>query len=487
MGEAHQRLDDARDALGLFEDLAADLLQLAIALPLFAQVLRQAGDAGDGIADLVGDAGGQAADGGQALGVHQLVFQQLGIGDVLDQQHQAAAARRQGFLDRRLVQVQRACLALQGQALLVQVFVRQVDEAFQQALPGFGDGGQARTDHPLRGDLGQLLHGAVPHEDLLVLGQGADAHGQFLQGLAVIATQGIELGGEAREARVVVLQPAFDEVDVLGDVALAAGFVGQEGFHHILGHARSHEAGEVGLDPVAQTAQGVRAALVERQVQVAQCLFHFLLRRLGAEGLGQLRGELLGRSSHQLAALRPAYVVHGAGFGGAAFFRAGFGEERNQGEDQHVGRQGGDGRDVPAGVVQHVDGIEQRQVDALQVADQGQQHAEQPDPETGQQAGDEAAAVGGRPIQYRKRPGEELQGGDEGDYAEVGQVLLGAQQQVEAVAGHDDGGDQGAAGPLQPAVDVALGRRLVERQYQVVEGHAGECQGQHDDQAAGGG
>ncbi|MCY1349112.1 hypothetical protein D9M69_352860 [compost metagenome] len=400
MGEAHQRLDDARDALGLLEDLPADLLQLAVALALLAQVLRQAGDAGDGVADLVGDTGGQAADGSEALGMHQLVFQQLGVGHVFHQQHQAAAAGGQGFFDRCLVQVKCTDLAIQRQALFVQVLVGQVDEAFQQALPGFGDGGQARSHDALGGNLGQFLHGAVPHEDFLVLGQGADAHRQFLQRLSMVAAQGVQFGRQACEARVVVLQSAFDEVDVFGDVALAAGFVGQEGFHHVLGHAGAHQAGEVGLDAVAQAAQGVGAAFVEGQVEVAQGLFHFLLCGLGAQGLGQLSGELLGRAGQQFAALRSAHVVHGAGFGGAAFFRAGFGEERNQGEDQHVGREGSDGRDVPAGVVEYVDGIEQRQVDALQVAHQGQQHGEQPDDEARQQAGDEAAAVGGRPVEH---------------------------------------------------------------------------------------
>jgi hypothetical protein len=52
----------------------------------------------------------------------------------------------------------------------------------------------------LGGDAGQLFHGLVPHQDLLVLGQGAHAHGQFLQGLAVVAAQGIEFGGKAGEA-----------------------------------------------------------------------------------------------------------------------------------------------------------------------------------------------------------------------------------------------------------------------------------------------
>ncbi|MDT4889199.1 hypothetical protein FQZ97_1258720 [compost metagenome] len=118
---------------------------------------------------------------------------------------------------------------------------------------------------------------------------------------------------------------------------------------------------------------------------------------------------------------------------------------------------------MPAGVIEHVDGIEQWQVDALQIAHQRQQHGEQPDEEACQQACDEPAAVGGRPVEYRERAGQELQGGDEGNDSEVGQVLFGTQQQVEAVAGHDDEGDQGAAGPFQPAVNVAFGRWLIQR------------------------
>ena len=129
----------------------------------------------------------------------------------------------------------------------------------------------------------------------MILGQGADAHRQLLQRLAVIAAQGIEFGGEAGEARVVILQPAFDEVDVFGHVVFAAGLVGQEGLDHVLGHARAHQAGKVGFDTVTQAAQGVRPALVERQVKIAQGLFDFLLRGLGAQRLGQLRGEFLGR------------------------------------------------------------------------------------------------------------------------------------------------------------------------------------------------
>ncbi|MCY1346282.1 hypothetical protein D9M69_323650 [compost metagenome] len=415
----------------------------------------------------------------------QLVFQRLGLGEVLDQQHQAAVARRQGFLDRRLVQVEPADLPVDGQALLVQVLVAAVDEVFQQAAPGLAEGGQARADHALRADPGQLLHGAVPHEDFLVLGQRADAHRQVLQGLPVVAAQGVEFRGEAGEARVVVLQPALDEVDVLGDVAFAAGLVGQEGFHDVLGHARPHQPGQVRLDAVAQAAQGVGAALVEAQVQVAQGLFHFLLRGLGAERLGQLAGEFLRRAGQQCAALRTADVVHGTGFGGALFLVAGLGEQRDQGEHQHVGRQRGEGGEVPVAFFEHVDRAERRQLQPRHVAQQRQQQGDRPHRHAGQQAGDEAAAVGGLPVQYGQRAGEELQGADEGDDAQVRQFLVGAEQAVEGVAGEDDGHHQHAAGPLQPAVDVALGGRLVQRQHQVVEHHAGQRQGHHDDQPAG--
>ena len=186
----------------------------------------------------------------------------------------------------------------------------------------------------------------------------------------MVTAQGVEFGGQACEARVVVLQPAFDEVDVFGDVVFATGLVGQEGFHHVLGHARPHQTGQVGFDTVTQAAQGIGAALVKWQVEVAQRLFDFLLCGLGAQGLGQLRGELLGRCRMQFAALRAAYVVYRTGFCGAGFFGAGVGEQRDQGEHQYVGGQRGDGRHVPTGVVQHVNHVQQRDIEALQVADQ---------------------------------------------------------------------------------------------------------------------
>ena len=85
----------------------------------------------------------------------------------------------------------------------------------------------------------------------------------------MVTAQRIEFGRQAREARVVILKPAFDEVDVFGDVVFATGLVGQEGFHHVLGHARPHQPRQVGFDTVTQAAQGIGAALVKWQVEVA--------------------------------------------------------------------------------------------------------------------------------------------------------------------------------------------------------------------------
>ena len=69
--------------------------------------------------------------------------------------------------------------------------------------------------------------------------------------------------------------------------------------------------------------------LVERQLQIAQCLLHFALRGLGAQGLGQLGGELLWRGGHQFTPLRPAHVFHRTGLGGA-LLGAGLAEDREQ-------------------------------------------------------------------------------------------------------------------------------------------------------------
>ncbi|MNX23912.1 hypothetical protein D3C86_539250 [compost metagenome] len=85
VGEAHQRLDNARDAFGLFENLSADFRQLAVVFTFFAQVLRKTSDAGDRVADFVSHTRRETTNAGQTLGVHQFVFEHLRFGQIFDQ------------------------------------------------------------------------------------------------------------------------------------------------------------------------------------------------------------------------------------------------------------------------------------------------------------------------------------------------------------------------------------------------------------------
>ncbi len=163
----------------------------------------------------------------------------------------------------------------------------------------------------------------------------------------MIAAQGVQLGGETGQARLVVFQAILDEVDVFGGIGLAFRLEWQKGLDDVLGDPRAHQAREVGLDAIAQPAQGIGAAFVIGQQQVGQGALDFLLRGLGAQRLGQLGREVLGRAGRQFAALRTADVVHRAGLGGALLFFAGFGEQRDQGEHQHVNGQRGHGGEVP--------------------------------------------------------------------------------------------------------------------------------------------
>ncbi|MNP14035.1 hypothetical protein D3C76_1063450 [compost metagenome] len=128
---------------------------------------------------------------------------------------------------------------------------------------------------------------------------------------------------------------------------------------------------------------------------------------------------------------------------------------------------------MPVAFLDDIDGVPQGNLEALQVAQQRNQQGDGPHRHAGDHPGDEAAVVGALPVQHGQRAGEELQGGDEGNDAEVGQVVVRAEQGIEPVAGEDDGDDQYPPGPFQPAIDVAFGGRLVKRQDQVVEHHAG--------------
>ena len=90
----------------------------------------------------------------------------------------------------------------------------------------------------------------------------------------------------------VVLEAVFDKVDVFADVGFAAGFIWQERLDDVL-----DTLGPISPDRLASMRSrrraGHRAAFIERQMEVAQRLFDFVLGGF-APGFGQLRGKLLG-------------------------------------------------------------------------------------------------------------------------------------------------------------------------------------------------
>ena len=73
-GRPHARIgqeivDDGVDPGAFLEHQVQQLLLVALQFQFAGQDLHAAADAGQGIADLVGDAGGQFADGRQAVGL----------------------------------------------------------------------------------------------------------------------------------------------------------------------------------------------------------------------------------------------------------------------------------------------------------------------------------------------------------------------------------------------------------------------------------
>jgi hypothetical protein len=90
-----------RDTRLVCSRICPDFREFAIFFALFAQVLRQAGDAGDRVADFMGHAAARRPMLARRS-VHQFVFEHLGFGQVFHQQHQAAVTRRQRFVDRAL-------------------------------------------------------------------------------------------------------------------------------------------------------------------------------------------------------------------------------------------------------------------------------------------------------------------------------------------------------------------------------------------------
>ena len=70
----------------------------------------------------------------------------------------------------------------------------------------------------------------------------------------MIAAQCIQLCGKTGEARMIVFQTILNEVNVFGYVAITSHFERQKGLDDVLCYRGSHQAGQISLESVAQTA-----------------------------------------------------------------------------------------------------------------------------------------------------------------------------------------------------------------------------------------
>lgn len=162
----------------------------------------------------------------------------------------------------------------------------------------------------------------------------------------MVAAQAVELAGQAGEPGAIGFQAAFDKMDIIGG-HLAAVAVRQVAVDDVLGHRRAHQAGEVGLDAVAQPPQGIGPSVQRRQAEIGQRALHLALGDLVAQRAGQRLLELLAGGRHQRQALGTNHGINGAGFGGGPLALGGMGGQRDHDQGQGVAGQRDQRHHVP--------------------------------------------------------------------------------------------------------------------------------------------
>ena len=290
--EALERAEDVGDTPCLLDDVL-DALAHHLGVFFVAQVLRQRRNAGDRVADLVCNTGGQAADRGQAVVVRQLGLEIAEIGEVFDQHHHAGPRRAGAFDHRigigRLVQVVPAWLAGHRQLHAVDVVLVGAREPAEQAVPGPRQLVELGSDQRRRLDPGHHLECQVPQHDLALVVGRADAERQVLQDLPVQAAQVVQLDAQTLQLRARGLQAVFDMAQRIGQSGLRLRIEFEAAVDDDVRELRPEQAGQVAFDAFAQAAQFGGTALVGAHRQVAQGLVdltvgHRLTQRAGQQG-----------------------------------------------------------------------------------------------------------------------------------------------------------------------------------------------------------
>src|SRR5690606_37222799 len=101
------------------------------------QVLRHTANAGDGIANFVGDPGRQSTDGSQPLTMYQVFFQSMGFSQVFQQDDLTILLVGIAVGDVGFMQVDPSRFALQCDALFIKMACVSFEEIQQYSAPGF--------------------------------------------------------------------------------------------------------------------------------------------------------------------------------------------------------------------------------------------------------------------------------------------------------------------------------------------------------------
>ena len=197
-GEVEQPVGDIRGTEALTFDLLEQVvMRIALREPL-QQHLGIGRDPGERRVHLMSHSGGQQADGGQALLLHQRLLLFCLLGDVIHRHHPVGAALRGA--QRREPQVHQALVRVAGQEGLLVEAHHLVTAVLQRAQD---DGRETRVEDlvqrqpqaVLARDAGELAHGAIPAHHPAFLVQHQDPHLAALQDPLVEVLEALDLVG----------------------------------------------------------------------------------------------------------------------------------------------------------------------------------------------------------------------------------------------------------------------------------------------------
>ena len=431
------RLHDAADALHLVTDELKALSHIVIGL-LCLQILCHRCDGGQRVPDLVGDAGGELADEGQALVVLELGLERGPLGQVLDEDHQAGGdvAERSGEV--RLAQVEAAVFAVGATR-------GELAGADRVAGEGVDDGAPRRRNavDPLAGDgvvgnAGDLGQRPVPQHDVLVGADRADAHRQVLEHVAEVAAHLVELGGDVVPGVGRDQELGLEGADLLAHRSCTV-VDAEAGLDDTLGGERAEEAGEVALELVAQAAELGRPRLVGGDLGVGEGARHLAGGGVEPQDGHQRAGKVVGRSGVEAAAGEGLAGVD-ADAGACLLLGGRFEAQAEPGHHQRVEPErdeGGEGERIDRRHAEQGRKVEEgrRVVGAHQQRGDGEH---EPGDDAEAQAGDDGAPVGPPPEQDAGEPGEELRDRHERDQAELDEALDLADEQEQPVGPGQD-------------------------------------------------